>query len=80
MVVIKVRKSLRCCFNCENYDFGVLADKKGNTEVVQGCNTRKYGKQKPEPTGICECFIRKVDDDDRTDAPEVVQGQEPEEV
>jgi len=78
MVVIKERKLLRCCFNCEEYELGVLSDKNGAT-VIQGCNTRKYKKQKTEPTGICECFIRRVDDD-RTDVTEVVQGQVTEEV
>jgi hypothetical protein len=78
MVVIKERKLLRCCFNCANYELGVLSDKKGAT-AIKGCNTNKYRKQTPEPTGICECFIRSVDND-RTDVTEVVQGQEPEEV
>ena len=66
MVIIKKRTLLRCCYNCRNV-------KKGS------CDATPYGKTEVEATGICQYFIRKVDND-RADAPEVVQGQEPEEV
>lgn len=73
MVVIKERNLLRCCYNCSS----ALIDYDDDGCIT--CQQKENGKVEVEPTGICQYFMRVIVND-RTDAVEVVQGQEPEEV